>query len=143
MEGTEMTLGADDLEYLKWYAHKLMLVVKWTHSDNNPYWEEWNDGKVVEPQTTGYAMVWFKDYGFLGDVPWIEKCLEIPIPTNDWTLKIGKLKYSAKTTKDEDLEAAIFAALVKEIQNLVLPEEYTIKELLFEPRYFNTYGKDN
>ena len=58
-------------------------------------------------------------------------------------MKIGKLKYSAKTTNDEDLEAAIFATLVKEIQNLVLPEECTIKELLFEPRYFNTYGKDN
>ena len=134
-----VTIDANDLDYIRHYAHKLMLDRKWTYSDDNPYWGDWNNGKVPKIPTDGNVLILFKNYSFIGgdDIKDYGH-VEVSIPTNDCRPYFGKVKYHAKTTSDEDLEAAIFASMVKEIQDMTLPDGYSIQELLIEPGFFNT-----
>ena len=139
-----VTIDAKDLDYIRHYAHKLMLDRKWTYSDDNPYWGDWNNGKVPKIPRDGNVLILFKNYSFIGGDDAVGYGhVEMSIPTNDWRLCLGKVKYHAKTTSDEDLESAIFASMMKEIQDLNLPDEYPIKELLVEPDYFNTCIVEN
>ena len=133
------TIDANDLDYMRNYAHKLMLDRKWTYSDNNPYWRDWNNGEVPEIPTEGIVLILFKNYSFIGgDDTKGYGHVEVSIPTNDWAMYFGKVKYNARTSSDEDLEAAIFASIVKEIQGMTLPDGYSIQELLIEPKSLNT-----
>ena len=135
------SIDANDLDYIRHYAHKLMLDRKWTYSDNNPYWKDWNNGKVPEIPTDGVVLILFKNYSFIGgDDTMGYGHVEVSIPTNDWRPYFGKVKYHARTTRDDDLESAIFASMVKEIQDLNLPDGCSIKELLVEPDYFKANG---
>ena len=131
-----ITIDANDLNYIRNYAHKLMLDRKWTYSNDSPYWKDWNNGKVPKISTNGIVLILFKNYSFTGgDDTMGYGHMEVSIPTNDWRLYLGKVKYHAKTTSDDDLESAIFASVVKEIQDLNIPDGYSIKELLVEPDY--------